>query len=266
MLREVREALDALNLEAPQLWVFEDLQWADPSTVDLLSATARRPTKVKAMVIMTDRPVDMAAPNHPLRKLKSELLTHQLCRQIALRPLSHEDVAEYLRGESADSLPDGFAELVYRHSEGNPLFMIAALDHMTERGLVAREGGQWRLRVPVGEIEIDVPETLRQMIEAQIERLTSEEQRALEVASVAGARFTAHVVAQAMQQNAEPLEELFDKVTHRSRMVRAAGCQELADGSASQLFEFVHAVYREVFYRRQTPARRASLQRRMGQT
>ena len=265
MLREVREALDALNLEAPVLWIFEDLQWADPSTVDLLSATARRRATVKAMVIMTDRPLDVAASNHPLSRLKSELLTHQLCRQIALRPLSQDDVAEYLRGESADSLPDGFAELVYRHSEGNPLFMIATLDHMTERGLVAREGGQWRLRLPVGEIEIDVPETLRQMIEAQIERLTSEEQRALEVASVAGARFTAHVVAQAMQQNAETLEELFDKVTRRSRMVRAAGCEELADGSASQLFEFVHAVYREVFYRRQTPARRASLQRRMGQ-
>jgi len=266
MLREVHEALEALNLEAPLLWVFEDLQWADPSTVDLLSATARRRTIVKAMVIMTDRPVDMAGPNHPLRKLKSELLTHQLCRQIALRPLSQTDVADYLSGESADSLPDGFADLVYRHSEGNPLFMIAALDHMTERGLVAKEGGQWRLRVPVGEIEIDVPETLRQMIEAQIERLTSEEQRALEVASVAGARFTAHVVAQAVQQNAEALEELFDKVTHRSRMVRVVGPQELADGSASQVFEFVHAVYREVFYRRQTPARRASLERRMGQT
>jgi len=266
MLREVREALDALNLEAPLLWVFEDLQWADPSTVDLLSATARRRTTVKAMVIMTDRPLEVAAPNHPLRKLKSELLTHQLCRQIALRPLSQEDVGEYLRGESSDNLPGGFAELVYRHSEGNPLLMIAALDHMTERGLVEREGGQWRLRVPVGEIEIDVPETLRQMIEAQIERLTSEEQRALEVASVAGARFTAQAVAEAMQQNAEALEELFERVIHRSRLVRAVGPRELADGSASQLFEFVHAVYREVFYRRQTPARRASLQRRMGQT
>jgi predicted ATPase len=217
------------------------------------------------MVIMTKRPADMAAPNHPLTKLKSELLTHHLCREIALAPLSERDVADYLSGESACSLPEGFAELVYRHSEGNPLFMIAALDHMTERNLIAREDRQWRLRVPVGEIEIEVPETLRQMIEAQIERLTSEEQRALEAASVAGVRFPAHAVAQAMQQNPEVLEELFDTVTHRSRMVRAVGSQELGDGSVAQVFEFVHAAYREVFYRRQTPARRASLHRRMGQ-
>ena len=265
MLREVREALDAFNPEAPLLWVFEDLQWADPSTVDLLSATARRHTTVKAMVIITDRPLDISAPNHPLRKLKSELMTHQLCRQIALRPLSQADVADYLRGESADNLPEGFADLIYRHTDGNPLFMIATLDHMIERGLIVRDEGQWRLKVPVGEIEMEVPETLRQMMEAQIEHLTSEEQRALEVASVVGVRFPTQVVAEAVQQNPEALEELFERVTRSSRMVRAVGSQELADGSVSQVFEFVHAVYREVFYWRQTPARRASLGRRIGQ-
>jgi len=41
MLREMREALDTLNLEAPLLFVMEDLQWVDPSTIDLISALAR---------------------------------------------------------------------------------------------------------------------------------------------------------------------------------------------------------------------------------
>ena len=41
MLREIREAFGTLNLEAPVLLVFEDLQWVDPSTVDLISAFAR---------------------------------------------------------------------------------------------------------------------------------------------------------------------------------------------------------------------------------
>jgi len=61
------------------------------------------------------------------------------------------------------------------------------------------------------------------------------------------------------------MEELFERLTRRSRMIRAAGSQELADGSVSTAFEFVHALYREVFYRRQTPARRASVHRRLGQ-
>jgi len=262
MLREIRDALDALNREMLLLWVFEDLQWADPASIDLISATARRRATARSMVIMTQRPM---APKHSLTMLKAELLSHHLCREIALAPLSEAAVAEYLRADSGGgTLPEGFAELIYRNTEGNPLFMIAALDHMTEQGLIAREGGQWRLRVPVGEIEIQVPETLRQMIEAQIEDLMPEEQRALEVASVAGTRFPAQVVAEAMQHNVETLEELFESLTHRSRMVRAVGSQEPADGSVTQFFEFVHALYREVFYRRQTPARRASLRRRIG--
>src|SRR5208283_989655 len=38
MLREIREAVETLNQEAPLLFVFEDFQWVDPSSVDLLSA------------------------------------------------------------------------------------------------------------------------------------------------------------------------------------------------------------------------------------
>jgi len=266
MLREIRDALDALNLEAPLLWVFEDLQWADLSTLDLLSAAARRRTTGRAMVIMTKRPTDTMAPEHPLRTLKSELLSHHLCREIALAPLSEAAIAEYLTAEAGGGpLPEGFAEFIHRNTEGNPLFMIAALDHMAGRGLIVREGGQWRLRVPVAEIEIEVPETLRQMIEAQIERLTPEEQRALEVASVFGARFSVQAFAETMQHNAETLEDLFENLTRRSRLIRAADPQESEDGSVSQIFEFVHALYREVFYRRQTPARRASLHQRIGQ-
>ncbi len=265
MLREVREALDVFGLEAAVLWIFEDLQWADPSTLDLLSATARRRATARAMVIMTKRPVDMAAPNHPLRRLKAELVTHHLCREIAVGPLSVAAVAEYLKAESGgDTLPEGFAELIHRYTEGNPLFMVAALDHMVEHGLIAREGEQWCLKVPVGQIEIEVPENLRQMIEAQIERLTSEEQRALEVASVAGTRFPVQLVAKAMEQNPENLEDLFQGLMQRSRMLRTAGFSERADGGVSPVFEFVHALYREVFYRRQTPGRRASLERRIG--
>src|SRR5271157_1941393 len=194
MLREIREALDTLNLEAPLLWVFEDLQWVDPSTVDLISALARQRTAAKAMVIITKRPVDMVAPEHPLKKLKQDLLVHHLCQEISLAPLEKADVAEYLGAESpGGSLPEGFAELIHRRSEGNPLLMVAALDHMTERCQISRENGQWRLRIPIEEMDLEVPESVRQVIESQIERLTSEQQRTLEAASVSGVLFSASV-------------------------------------------------------------------------
>lgn len=260
MLREIREALDRFNLEAPLLLVFEDLQWVDRSTADLISALARQRTTAKMMVIVTMRPVDL---DHPVRRAKQELLAHQLCQEIALEPLSKSEVAQYLGGESDESPLDGFASQIYRYSEGNPLFMIAALDHMTEHGSIAREGGSWRLKVPLEEIDLEVPETLRQMIEAHIDHLTIEEQRVLESASVVGTRFPANAVAAGLQQAPAFVEETLEKLLRRSRIVRAAGDEQLADGSISPLFEFVHTAYREVFYGRLTPVRRAWIRRRI---
>jgi DNA-binding winged helix-turn-helix (wHTH) protein len=260
MLREIREVLDTLNSEGPLLFVFEDLQWVDPSTLDLISALARQRTTAKTMWAITKRPVDMVVPEHSLKRLKQDLLIHHLCQEMTLAPLGEADVAEYLGAESAGGrLPEGFAELIHRHSEGNPLFMVAILDHMTERGQISLENGKWSLRVPIEEMDLKVPETVRQMIEAQIEHLTTEEQRALEVASVVGALFSASVVAAATQVDAELTEELFARLSRWSRIVRAAGSQQLADGSISQAFEFVCAMYREVLYCRQAPGRRAKL-------
>jgi len=260
MLREIREALDRFNLETPLLLVFEDLQWVDRSTADLISALARQRTGAKTMVIVTMRPVET---DHPVRKAKQELLAHQLCQEIALEPLSKSDVAQYLGGESDKGLLEGFAAQIYRCSEGNPLFMIAALDHMAEHGSIASEDGSWRLKVPLEEIDLEVPETLRQMIEAHIDHLTIEEQRVLEAASVVGTRFPANAVAAGLQQTPAFVEETLDKLLRRSRVACAAGDKQLADGSISPVFEFTHTAYREVFYGRLTPMRRDWIRRRI---
>jgi predicted ATPase len=181
MLREINEVLEPITSENALLLVLEDLHWADHSTVDLISALARRRAPAKLMVIGTYRPVDVIVSEHPLHALKQDLLVHQLCREIGLEPLGEGEVAEYLAAEcSGASLPDGLASLLYQHSEGNPLFVVAALDHMSERGLISREKGRWQLRVALKGIDLEVPKSLEQMIEVQIERLSAEEQRVLE--------------------------------------------------------------------------------------
>ena len=266
MLREIGVALDTIAADAPLLLVFEDLQWADHSTVDLISVLARRRAPAKLMLVATNRPVDVMSSSHPLKALKQELLVHQLCRDVNLQPLAQADVAEYLAVDSSPAgPPEGLAELVHRHSGGNPLFMLAALDHLTQRGLIWCENGSWQLGVSLTEIALGVPESLRQMIEAQIERLSTEEQRALEAASVAGNVFSAGIGAAAIDADPEQLEDLYDTLVRRHRMVRWAGSQEFPDGSSSPSYEFVHALYREVFYQRLTPSRRAKMHRRIGE-
>ena len=87
MLREIGEALETIASDRPLLLVLEDLHWADPSTVDLISALARRRAPAKLMLIGTYRPVEVTLAENPLKVVKQDLLVHQLCREIALEPL-----------------------------------------------------------------------------------------------------------------------------------------------------------------------------------
>jgi predicted ATPase len=265
MLREIRGALDAFAAEKPVLFIYEDVHWLDLSSLDLLSAFAHDRVRAKVMVILTMRSSERAGADDPTKRIRQDLLVHNLAMEIPLGPLSEAEVAAYLTSDSPLSgLQEGFTGLVYRRSEGNPLFMVATLDRMLQKGQASQEHEKWNLTVPVGQIDLEVPETLRQLIEAQIDQLTLEEQRALEAASVAGTSFTAIFVAAVTGMERPRLLELFETLSRRSRFVRLGPSQQFDDGSIVQVFEFVHALYREVFYWRQTPARRASLQQRIG--
>lgn len=59
MLREIGDAVEAITAQRPLLITLEDLHWVDPSTVDLLSALARRRLPARLMLIGSCRPVDL---------------------------------------------------------------------------------------------------------------------------------------------------------------------------------------------------------------
>ena len=266
MLREIVEALETIASEIPLLLVLEDLHWVDPSTVDLISALARSRSDAKLMVIGTYRPADFALSGHPLRSVEPDLLVHRLCHELALEGLKEADIGAYLAAESVDgTVPEGLAALLHEHSDGNPLFMEAALEHLAGRGLVSLEDGRWQLQVPVEEIDLEVPERLRRMIELQIDRLSGAEQRALEAACITGNSFTASVTASAADTKVEDFVGLCEGLERRNYIVLSADAQEFPDGSASRRYRFVHALYSEVLYRRQWPGRRAKLHLQIGE-
>jgi DNA-binding winged helix-turn-helix (wHTH) protein len=266
MVREIGDALDSITAETALLLLFEDLHWVDDSTVDLISALARRRTPAKLMLLATCRPLDAEPAGHSLKGLIPDLLVHRLCREIALTPLSETEVEEYLAVQSpASRPPPGLSALVHRHSEGNPLFMVAAVEHMAKRNLLTRVDGRWQLQVPLEQIEFEVPEDLRHMIEARLEPLSAQEQSALELASIAGVAFSASVISAPAQFDSHSVEDLYEELSRRHHIVKWAGTQSLPDGSMTERYEFVHALYRQVLYDRQLPGRRARLHRQIGE-
>jgi tetratricopeptide (TPR) repeat protein len=264
MLREIGEALESMTAQTPLLLVLEDLHWADDSTVDLISTLARRRSAAKLMLLATCRSLELCL--HPVKALIPDLLVHRLCRKIELTRLSESEVEEYLAGRSPSSPPpEGLSALVHRHCDGNPLFMVAALEHMRKRELLINANGRWQLQMPLAQIEFEVPDDLRHMIEAQLDRVSGQEQGALELASVAGASFFPGVLGGAAEVDVSSLEDVYEELSRRQHIVKWVGTQSLPDGSRTERYEFVHALYRQALYDRQLPARRAKLHRLIGE-
>jgi len=262
MVREICEALESLTAKHPLALILEDLHWVDPSTLDLISALARRRGPAKLLVLGSYRPVDVILLQSPLKGLRQDLVMHKLCSEIALERLTEADVAKYLAEEFPGSaLPTGLAELVHRHSEGNPLFMTAIASDLVKSGLLAEEQGSWSLTAPLEQIVPDVPETLQQMLEIQVERLSEPEQRVLKSASVAGRRFSAWSVAAMLGTGVAEAEETCERFAERQQFLRPGRASGVLGGTQSAHYEFRHSLYREALYRRVPPAQRSRLHR-----
>jgi len=254
-------ALEEMAAERPLVLVFEDLQWADDSTLHLISALARRRAPARLMLVATYRPQHVAA-DHPLRELKQDLRMRRLCAELTLAPLARNAVRELLSRELDQAeLPPGLVQFVYRRSEGNPLFVMAILEHLMAQHYLTHEAqtSQWHWveAASTAEMEAGVPEGLAQMIEVEIARLTEQEQRMLEGASLMNVAFTTWAVAAALELDPAETEEAFQELARRLYFVERAGQDELPDGTDSTFYVFAHGLYREVLWQRQTEAKRA---------
>jgi predicted ATPase len=151
---------------------------------------------------------------------------------------------------------------VHQHSEGNPLFAIAIVEHLIARRFLVREEAQGARRwTPAGafeEMEAEVPDRVAQMIELEIEGLSAEEQRILGAGSTMGIAFPVWAVAAALEEDAAGIEEACAALARQLHFVERGGQDELPDGTRSEFYVFVHGLYREVLYRRQAATRCAS--------
>ncbi|MGH9628329.1 MAG: ATP-binding protein, partial [Bryobacteraceae bacterium] len=265
MLREFCELLETLTSANGLLFILEDVHWADPATVDLISALARRRAVARVLLIATYRPVDAAVAAHPVQRLKQELLLGRHCRELALEPLDRADISEYLvMAFEQPDLPPDFPSIVYKHSEGNPLFMAAILDYFRGQGLLRFENGAWHFEPGAQRTEFTIPQDLGRMVELQLERLTTTEQLVLEAGSLVGVSFPAWAPAIALEFDLDVIESHCDRLARHFQFVRAGGSDELPDGTKSKSYAFAHSLYREVLQARQSPARRAKMHVRIG--
>ena len=239
MLREICEALEVLTAESSLFLILEDLHWSDPSTLDLISAIARRRGPAKLMILGTYRPVDVVLSQSPLKAIKQDLLVHQLCSEVSLERLEESHIAQYLVAEfGMDNLPVGLASLVYRHSGGNALFMVAIVQELTKQGVIAQGADGWILTTPITKIQVHVPETLQHLLDLQFEQLSAAEQQVLKTASVAGEHFSVWAITATLEMGTERIEDICEALSERGRFITSAGIRELENGITSASYDF----------------------------
>ena len=266
MLREMTQALEALAAEVPLVLLLEDLHWSDFSTLELISAIARRSEPARLMIVGTYRAVEILAHDHPLRTMKQELELHRYCEELRLKLLNERDVAGYLAkrfSSNGSQRFDRLAPAIHERTDGNPLFMINLVDYLIDAGLLgsSREASAAESAEILRVNRIEVPRSVRQMVERNLERLKPEEQAVLESASVAGTEFSVAAVAAATERPQSEVEACCMRLSRREQFVAEQGPVAWPDGTVAAGFRFRHALYQEVLYGLLPPGQRVQLHR-----
>ncbi|PWT76026.1 MAG: adenylate/guanylate cyclase domain-containing protein [Proteobacteria bacterium] len=167
--RRAAEAVSALlqrsALHQPQLLVIEDIHWASPDLLRLLSQLAIAVTAAPAVLVMTSR-----IEGDPLDRLWRAATHGSPLMTIDIGPL-RPDEARMLAAEVIEASSQSAMHCVDR-AEGNPLFLVQLLRN-------ARESRA-----------SEVPASIQSLVLARMDRMSPRDKQALQAASVIGKRFS----------------------------------------------------------------------------
>ncbi len=159
-LAALLDHLGALSRQKPILLLFEDAQWADATSLELLDQVVARAGQLPLLTIITMRPV-----------AKPAWLGLPNVSALAIARLEREDVERLARRITAGrDLPAEVMDGIVAKTDGNPLFVEELTKTVLESGILAEDGqGGYRLDRPLPPLAI--PSTLQDSLMARLDRL-----------------------------------------------------------------------------------------------
>jgi predicted ATPase len=257
--RELGVFLAELSRQRLVVLFLDDVHWADPSSVDLLAYLSGKCPEQRLLILLSYRPSDLLRTEHPFGPIKLELQGRGICREIALPFLNREDVDRYLALTFADHrFPAELADLLHARTEGNPLFMADLLRSLRDRGAIVQEAGHWNLVRALPDLQRELPESVRGMIQRKIDLLTAADRHLLMAASVQGPEFDSAVVARLLQREPIDVEERLEILERIHNMVQLVREHSFPDGTLTLRYGFVHVLYQNALYAALQPTRKAA--------
>ena len=230
----------------PVLLILEDLHWADEGTLSLLTHVARSIRELPVMIIGTFRDYELASAG-PLAQALDDCTRLHLLERINLQGLSPASVSEMIRTLSGQEPPSSLVDAIYSRTEGNPFFIEELYQHLKERGRLFDPGGKFR---PAFRPEdLDVPQSVRLVVERRLARLDDETRRMLDIAAVIGRSFTFALLEASTKVDSDRLLDSLEKS-------EAAGLVSSSLENREAFFQFSHELIRQVVLDALSAARR----------
>ena len=170
----------------PLVLIFEDLHWADESSVLLIQHLFPLIDRVPLLLCGVNRP-EMDVP--AVRLSESALRDHgRRYTEIRLNPLSPAECTDLMDNLlNIENLPLRIRQAIIQKADGNPFFLEEIMMTLIDKGVVRPENGHWKAASSIETIAI--PDTIQGVIMARIDRLDEEVKQVLKTASVIGRAF-----------------------------------------------------------------------------
>jgi predicted ATPase len=177
----------------PVLAVWEDLHWADPTTLELLGLVIEQAPTVPMLHVLTFRPT--FSPPWPARSHVTALVLNRLERRqvealIALRV-------------GGKALPPEVFQHIVTKTDGVPLYVEELTKMLVASPLLREEAGQYVLTGPLRTVAI--PDTLQDALMARLDQLPAPKEVA-QLGAVLGREFTYELVRSIAAQDENSLK------------------------------------------------------------
>jgi len=230
----------------PVLSIWEDLHWADPSTLELLHLVTARLADVPTLVLLTFRP--------PFTPAVADLVD---VTRLDVQRLSDGDVVSMLRGLVNDrELPEIAVSHVVAKTDGVPLFVEELTRMLLETGAIQATADGFRVtRELVG---TNVPSTLQDSLMARLDLLGSAKTIA-QLGAVIGREFSHGLISAVSGYQDGVLKEALD-VLRDAELLKQYGLAPTAR------YVFRHALIQDTAYNSLLRSRRREAHRKVAET
>ena len=265
--RELVSFLQESTRDRALFVLFEDLHWADVSSIDLLAYLGARFDQLRLFFVTTYRPEEMRLGNHPFLQIKPDLVSRGLCKELSLSFLTRKDIEDYLELEYPEHhFPSALAQVIFERTEGSPLFMADLLRDLQDRDVISENEGSWSLTQSVDELNLELPASVKAMIEKKIQKLGKEDTRFMEAASVQGFEFDSAALSQVLATDEEQAEDQLQSLERDHRFIQFVKEAEFPDHTLTLRYRFVHVLYQNQLFLSLTRTKRARLSRAVAET